>query len=266
ASDTGFAAFPVADPAIIGDLNGLNGVTATDGALLNFFLAGASQPQVPPYPGAPSNNPAGADPTVSIPKDLSAGARGTVTVPVNMDDPRPEGSTGLTQAHLALTYDPAVLSVSPADIRLGTVPASGTGWRLQTAVNAVTGQIGITLFSVTPIAVSAPGSLVTIDFHVLDGAAARATPINLVGAVNADGRRLVVRALDDSMGQLLLHPLPTDDATEAIDGLVTVIGDSTAVIDTDAVVADSMAQTPAAAALAAATDAVAADSVAQTPT
>src|SRR5262249_44938038 len=131
AADSGFAAFPVLDPVIVGDINGDGRVTATDGGLLNNYLAGNPVVQVPPYPGPPSNNPSGPDPALSIPTDLQVGLGGTVTVPVNIDDPHPAGSTGLTQAILALRYDPAVFWVSAADIHLGTVLAAGTGWTLQ---------------------------------------------------------------------------------------------------------------------------------------
>ena len=69
----------------------------------------------------------GPDPhALSIPATLPAVAGGTVTVPVNLDDPRPVGSTGMTEAMLALVYDPKVLSVSAADINLGSIPLSGT--------------------------------------------------------------------------------------------------------------------------------------------
>ena len=41
--------------------------------------------------------------------DVSVGPDGTLTVSVNIDDPRPAGSTGMTQALLGLTYDPTVV-------------------------------------------------------------------------------------------------------------------------------------------------------------
>ena len=83
-------------------------------------------------------------------------------------------------ATLALTYDPAVFSVSSSDIQLGTVPASGSGWKLQSVVDQATGQIGVTIWSLTPIGSSAAGSLVTIDFHRSGLAAAGTTTIDLV--------------------------------------------------------------------------------------
>jgi len=49
---------------------------------------------------------------------------------------------------------------------LGTVPASGSGWTVAALVDPVTGQLGITLSSLTPITTTvAAWSLVTIAFH-----------------------------------------------------------------------------------------------------
>jgi hypothetical protein len=135
-------------------------------------------------------------------------------VPVQIDDPHPAGSSGLTQALLALTYDPAVVNVATADIHLGTVPASGTGWTLQSRIDAVTGQIGVVLFSTTPIQASDGGSLVTIDFHVQRGAAA-APVVQLVTAVNPDARGEIRTALDDLQGPLTLQPAPAPAPTNA---------------------------------------------------
>jgi hypothetical protein len=217
-ADTGFAAMPILDPVVVGDLTGDGRITAADATALNLYLAGTSVPQVPTWPGVPSNNPSGPDPVLSIPTGLRVGPGGTVTVPVNIDDPHPEGSRGLTQAVLALRYDPAVFDVSAADIHLGTVPAVGSGWTLQAMVDPTTGQIAITLFSATPIATSVGGSLVTITFHLRPGAHASAASIRLEPAVNPTGRGPLWTALDDDQGPLALHLVPADAADPDSEG------------------------------------------------
>src|SRR5262249_6300793 len=141
----------------------------------------------------------------SVPTHLQASPGSTVTVPVAIDDPHPVGSTGLTQAQLALTYDPTVFSVAAADIHLGAGPAAGSGWALQVIVDATTGQIAITLFSVTPIRTPAAGSLVTIDFHLKPTAVPGTTSIQLVTSVNPNGRGVFQTALADDHGLLALH-------------------------------------------------------------
>src|ERR1700730_7707863 len=88
-----------------------------------------------------------------------------ISVPVLLDQPHPVGSTGMTEAILALTYDPSLLSVSASDITLGSIPSLGEGWHLTSVVDQVTGQIGIILYSTTPITATEAASLANIDFH-----------------------------------------------------------------------------------------------------
>jgi hypothetical protein len=59
------------------------------------------------------------------------------------------GTTGMTEAVLALTYDPAVLKLAPADITLGSTPSLGRGWQIHSVVDSDRGQIGIELYSTT---------------------------------------------------------------------------------------------------------------------
>ena len=223
----GFAPYPLADPNIVGDIAGQGALNGFDVALLTGSINLVVTPQMPVYPGAPHNTLTGPDPTVSIPSTLQLGSDGSVTVPVNIDDPHPAGSTGMTQATLALTYDPAVLSVSASDIQLGSVPASGTGWTLQAAVDPAAGQIGVTLWSPTPISSSAAGSLVTIVFHRTDAAATGTTAIDLVPSVDPAGSGVIVTQVDDDLGPYTLTPAPTDGFDPQIDGLLSLGGGGT---------------------------------------
>jgi len=111
----------------------------------------------------------------------------------------------MTEAHLALTYDPSVLSVSASDITLGSIP--GAGWRITSEVDAATGQIGINLLSLEGASITATGagSLVNIDFHVVPGAVVPTTSVQLVNQVTANGRRFVTE-VDDDQGPLTLSP------------------------------------------------------------
>ena len=123
---------------------------------------------------------------------------------VLLDNPHPQGSTGMIEAALALTYDPTVLSVSPRDITLGSIPALGTGWQLGSVVDAA-GNIGITLYSTTAITAAQAGSLVNITFHVLPGMSVPATAVQLVSSVMANGQQFSTQ-VDDAQGQLVLSP------------------------------------------------------------
>ena len=151
-----------------------NSVAILKGYLLNH----ASRPKIPVPPGLTGIvSPNAADPTLNLlvrgeptgPGERRRVSSPVMTVSVMLDDPHPAGSTGLTEAILALTYDPSNLSVSAADITLGSLPGLGQGWQLNAVVDQTTGQIGIEIYSMTPITATQAGSLVNITFHVLPG-------------------------------------------------------------------------------------------------
>jgi hypothetical protein len=228
--DSGFAAYRLADPVIIADINANNRIDGADASFIAQVAGGGSVSRIPPIPSpAPVIVPGGPDPTLSIPADLKAEPGGVVVVPVNLDTAMPPGSTGLTEADLALTFDPNVFTVAGSDITLGTLPSSGSGWTLTSSINPVTGEIGINLYSTTPLTTTAGGSLVTIAFHVKPTVPAGMTPIHLAAEVNPSGRQLIRTSLDDAQGGLTLHPVPTSAATDAgMDGLVNLVDEAPA--------------------------------------
>jgi hypothetical protein len=223
--DTGFAAYRLLDPYIVGGVTAsiTDNVVSSDVTLMNRYLAGGNAPQIPRPPNGVTVTPTGPDPTLSLPTNLTAAAGAAVVVPVNIDTARPEESTGLTEAVLALRFDPLVFTVSASDVHLGTLPAAGMGWQLVTAVNGQTGEIGVDLFSATPIVTRNSGSLVTITLHVRVTAPAGGSAINLVPEVNPTGQRAFRTEAADSQGTFVLHPVATDGPMDAgVDGRVTV--------------------------------------------
>jgi hypothetical protein len=130
---------------------------------------------------------------------------GIVNVPVLLDHARPDGSTGMTEAIIGLTYDPKALSVSSADITLGSLPASGSGWRLVSVVDAATGQIAIDLYSTTAITQAQAGSLVNIAFHTVPGAYVPATAVQLVSSVTPQGHWYATEVVD-AQDKFVLSP------------------------------------------------------------
>ena len=207
--NSGFTAYGLLDPAIIGAFVPGSLVTVGPADVTALFskaahLTLASLPNIPA--SVTSVNVSGADPTVSLAGSVQA-TNGIVSVPVLLDHPDPAGSTGMTEAHLALTYDPSVLSVSSSDITLGSIPGLGAGWQITSEVDAATGQIGINLFNParTPITATQAGSLVNIAFHVMSGTTVPATAVQLVNQVAPNGQRFVTD-VDDSQGPLTLSP------------------------------------------------------------
>jgi hypothetical protein len=234
ALDSGFAAYPMLDPIIIADISVTGSFTGTDASLLNKYLSGSPVSQIPSYPvsfSAPLTFAAtGPDPALSVGDGSQAAPGGTVTVPVNIDTAKPVGSTGMIDAVLALQYDPQVFTVGVDDIQLGSLPSAGSGWHLISAVNEQTGQIGVELYSLTPIQTTAGGSLVTISLHVRDQAPAGVSDVSLVSHVSAAGQ-VYQTEVADGQGTFVLHPAATATGIEpGLPGELTVLNPSPASI------------------------------------
>ncbi len=224
----GFSAYTQLDPVIIGDIAGDLSVDAGDVTTIDSFVAQLNPLQIPQPPTQlPKTNPNfldpttmhspnAADPTLSLVSSEGLVVKGSNNSPltnnlslsVMIDHPDPEGSTGLTSATLALTYDPTMLSLSSGDITLGSIPSQGNGWQLTSVIDQATGQIGIQLYSSTPITSSQAGSLVNISFHPTSGAQRGAsspiTPtVKLVSSVTPNGQWFGTN-LADAQGGLIL--------------------------------------------------------------
>jgi hypothetical protein len=221
--DTGFVAYPLLDPAIVGDLAGDYSVDAGDVSDLAAYVVNLPTSPIPTIPTGLTITPAGPDPTLSLVRMKDEGGRRNQTgeptppssfilhpsVSVMLDQPHPAGSSGMTEAILALKYDPLVFSVSPSDITLGSVPGLGTGWQLTSVIDQTTGEIAITLYSTTPVSANNAGSLVNIAFHINPAADAvrvadfRLGSVQLVSSVTANGEQFTTQ-VDDAQGQYVL--------------------------------------------------------------
>ena len=202
----GFAAYPNLDPVIVGDVSNAGAVNLTDAAVMNQEIGGTAKTAIPYAPQGLSVTPTGPDPALSVPAVQQAPIGETVVVPVNIDTGRPTQSRGMTDAVLALTYDPKVFSVISSDVSIGTLPEEGTGWQMQVSVNQRTGQIGIELYSNTPIQSMAGGSLVTIAMQVIGTPPAGAAPITIVPFVDpTGGMRVYDTQVSDAQGAYVLH-------------------------------------------------------------
>jgi hypothetical protein len=206
--DTGFAAFRLVDPEILGDVALDYSVDAGAVSDIASFTVRLPVAVIPAIPTGLTITPSEADPTLSLgtPPSQPNGSPGdSFTVPVQLDQPHPEGSTGMIEAVLGLRYDPSVLSVTPADITLGSIPGLGTGWELTSAIDPAAGQVGIALYSTTAITQAQAGGLVYVTFHVLPGARGGTTAVQLVNSVAPNGQQFATQ-VDDAEGQLVLSP------------------------------------------------------------
>jgi hypothetical protein len=195
---TGLPAYTLLDPAIVGDPQGDISVDAGDVSALAAVVAHLPEPTIPAIPSGVTITPVGADPTLSL-------SGGQASVSVLLDHPNPVGSTGMTEAILSLSYDPKVLSVSPSDVTLGSIPNQGSGWQISSVVDAARGQIAVTLYSTTAITATDAGSLVNIAFHVAPGASVPVSAVQLVNSTMVNGRQFATQ-VDDAQGQFVLSP------------------------------------------------------------
>src|SRR5262249_12994641 len=145
-------------------MQNLGGIVSTDASAMNQQLT-SPKTVIPFLPAGLAVVPLGPDPTLSVGSGQQTLGGQSIIVPINIDTARPAGSGGMTDAVLALSYDPNAFDVSAADIQLGTLPTGGSGWQLRTEVNRQTGLIGVELFSSSPIQSTAPGSLITVTMY-----------------------------------------------------------------------------------------------------
>ena len=207
--DSGFAAYPNADPIIIADINGNGMFSAVDAALLlqevRFVndLPATDRPEIPPIPvGVVPVGFVGPDPTVDLPRDLRAKPGDTITVPLRLDT-----AAGLDSARLRLAWDAQALEL------LAVERGSLTGdfqWYLERRGE---GELYVDMSRMHALAAGS-GSLIELRFRV----AADAQP----GVVDLD---LTWASLDE--GRLTLSPRP-QPGPDAADGVLTIEGDAPA--------------------------------------
>jgi YDG domain len=229
----GFSSFAQLDPTIVGDPANDLSVDAGDVTTIDSFVAALNPAQIPLpptqqpasnpsfFPKADLSSPNASDPTLSLASGEGSVLNGgndsplttNLSLSVMIDHPDPEGSTGLNAASLALTFDPEVLTVSAEDITLGSIPSRSSGWQLSAVVDQATGQIGIQLYSSTPIATNQGGSLVNIIFHPLAASERRGvnspvpatTTVQLVNSATPNGQHFDT-GLTDSQSGMILSP------------------------------------------------------------
>jgi len=198
---TGFAPYSLLDPVIVGDV-----------ATLKSYILHLPRPTIPTLPGLTGIvSPNAADPTLSLvaspltpdPSPPSTGASG-VSIVVVLDDPHPTGSTGLTEAVLALKYDPSILSIAPEDITLGSIPGQA-GWQMNVQIDQANGWIGIELYSTRPLTTDVAGSRVNLSFHSVPGASSSIAAVQLVDSVRI-GQQFFGTLLADDQGGWVLSP------------------------------------------------------------
>lgn len=203
AVDTGFAAWPLVDSSIIGDINRDKSFSSMDRLLLdseiNWLVTGNATKNRKEIVTLPSGiGPitfTGADPLVDLPRDLTATAGSLATVPVRLDI-----ADDLEQVQLQLAWDASQLEL--VEVRRGTL----TGGFGNYVENRQAGSLYVDMSSLTRL-VGGQGTLLELVFRVSATAS---------GAVDVD-----LRWAQLNQSRLTLNPAPQLGA-DPTDGVIRV--------------------------------------------
>jgi hypothetical protein len=206
--DSGFAAYPLADPVLVADVTANGAISSLDAVRVLQEAVGIDQAAILPIPaGVTPIAASGPDPNLNIPKTFRGRPGDLITVPVQLDL-----SDGLETADLAISYDPTRLEV--IDVQRGSLTADFDLFAVNHNPAAGTIRVGLGR-SAGPIEGRDIGSVVEMTFRIRAGALTGATIINLRQNVDT-----TLTQLND--GGLDLNPDPNNRAGDRLDGLVMV--------------------------------------------
>ncbi|WP_254507926.1 GEVED domain-containing protein [Anatilimnocola floriformis] len=216
--DTGFAAFPLLDPLIIGDLTGKSGISAQDTSLAMQLAVVIPVAEVPalPSPGI-SLAFGGPDPKLSIPATLTARAGDAIDIPVNLDSIVDLTGNGLRSAELVIYYDASLLDVQ--DVVLGKLVSGRSDWFVAARIDQAAGRVFISVAGQTPLDGRFAGELVQLQARVKAESPSGATPLNIAAWARTPTFRTQLNE-----GYLTLIPAPTDRPDDVgVDGVLTIV-------------------------------------------
>jgi len=197
--DTGFAAFPNLDPAILGDTSGNAAFTSLDVLRMQQRVVGLPQTSIPPLPVPPLPLAvfSGADPLLHV-GSAQALAGERVSVPIDVDQ-----VAGLESVQLTVHYPQDLLTL----VELRTTDVTRDfAYQVQ---HPGPGTITVDISRVEPIAGSGPARLFVLEFDVAASAPSGEIPLDLSWA-----------ALNETALTLNPEPQPGPDAT---DGRIVVL-------------------------------------------
>jgi hypothetical protein len=215
--DSGFAAYQMIDPRLVGDLNQSDTVSSTDVTLLRQFVVGASPPQIPPIPTGITITPSGLDPVLWLPRSFAGEPGQTIRVPLFFEQ-TDVLSIEMSSFDAVISFDPAIFESRGALAG----PLLPEGWELflapgQSGVVSI-GAAGTLASEFTP---GAEGILVWIELAIRTDAPSGDYAINLRADAPHPSRGQLQTFADD--GRLVLIPAPTNRADDAVDGRIRVV-------------------------------------------
>jgi hypothetical protein len=206
---TGFAAYQLLDPVIVGDVTSNSAVTALDAAFVLDEAVGIDRPEIAPIPpGGPVITPVGPDPVLSLGSSVASSPGGEVVVPVNLDR-----SDELDSVDLALSYDARRLEL--VNVKRGSLTADFDIFVVNHDAQAGTVRI-VLARTAGRIFGRGSGSVAQLTFRVRDDAPAGRTIINLRQNLGSTTTQLNEGGLD-------LNPDPSNRAGDVLDGWVMIL-------------------------------------------
>jgi hypothetical protein len=211
--DTGFGAYPLADPAIVGNAYGNGQLSVVDVRLINQKVLELVQTAIPSTPGYPAITYVGADPLVSLGR-IEARGGALVTVPVLLDT-----AADLASVQLQLAYPADALAL--VGVRLGSLTPD---FELL-VVDRRPGALRIDMSSLLALTGGA-GSLLELDFRVADNASG-VLPLDLQWAqlneTHLTLQPLPVPGNDPTDGEIRLVPSPLTATASTVDVAVDLL-------------------------------------------
>ncbi len=221
--NTGFAAYRMADPAILGDIT-LNGrIEGADTTSIQREIGLINVPNIPSLPNVAMPPPTGPDPEIYIP-NVSGNDGDTVSVPIRIKVTEAEGinAAGFT---LVIGYDPSKFTVSSTATIGATFAALGTPSVLLPP--AVPGVIIVQASTGNPAGTGViPNGtdtvLVTLSFTVAANAPNGPSSLNLMQDASNQGQDTFTEIFDTNLADLTLSPAPTNGPNDPVDGIFQI--------------------------------------------
>ncbi|MEZ6125600.1 MAG: choice-of-anchor Q domain-containing protein [Planctomycetaceae bacterium] len=216
--NSGLTGYQQVDPVLVADITRNGSLQANDTISIQRAIAQIEVDAIPDLPeGITPAVPDGPDPKIYVAQDLTAAPGDTISVPVQLEVTEAAGIT-VGGIDLALSYDPAVLSVaSAASVQKGGL-LDGTFTLV--ANTSTPGTIILTSSSATGtgnLPLGTIGSLFTIDF-VVNAGASGSTAINVLPSFGTT----TTAVFDNNLDSLVLSPAPTAAADDSVDGTLTI--------------------------------------------
>ncbi len=185
--DTGFDAYGLIDPTVIGDVDGISGLSSQDSSYVFQKSLAFPRPEIPDIPvGSPTSFGTGPDPTLDIPDTLTGSSGGNVLVPIQVTD----SASGMKSFSVTLTWDNTKVSSDAANAVMGQLLIDNPGWTFGannlSNLDATHSRMIIGAYSAQPLS-NVTGTVANVTFTLNGGFTSGSTTIVNEGPATEGG-------------------------------------------------------------------------------